>query len=402
MRKLILFVSALSLLLSVNASAYAQANSPAPNEIWYTSADGQVVELSDTEGLENTVVSNTYENGKGIILLDGELTTIGEFALAYLSGFTSITIPNSVNTIKAFAFGFCEGLTSITIPESVREIEISAFWGCENLKSAYCKSTTPPTYVIVEDWLDGDEGDYPSVFSPSNTEEFKLYIPHNCIGAYMADEEWNKLASNFVLYDFAKGEVCIPKPAKNEIWYTNGSRYNSSISEDSYSNYGIVSEEYSSWLECWVVTFSSTVTSVEDMLSKTGIRSVILPESVTEIGVDAFAYCHKLTTITIPNSVTTINLTAFGHCSSLEEVILGKGVKHIVSGAFFDCESLKRVYCNIATPPQATVLTVNSLWCAFDDCSQDLKIYVPRKKVQTYKATRGWKNYAANIVGHDF
>lgn len=41
------------------------------------------------------------------------------------------------------------------------------------------------------------------------------------------------------------------------------------------------------------------------------IKSVIIPNGVTEIGINAFRFCHGLTSITIPKSVTSIGVDAF-------------------------------------------------------------------------------------------
>ena len=49
---------------------------PADNEIWYTSSDGNIVNPTEPGGFDANIVSNTYENGKGVITFDGEVTRI--------------------------------------------------------------------------------------------------------------------------------------------------------------------------------------------------------------------------------------------------------------------------------------------------------------------------------------
>ena len=63
------------------------------------------------------------------------VTAIGDDALAYCKGLTSIDIPNSVTAIGDGAFSCCKGLTSVDIPDSVTKIGIGAFEACTRLAS---------------------------------------------------------------------------------------------------------------------------------------------------------------------------------------------------------------------------------------------------------------------------
>src|SRR5690606_27582668 len=53
-----------------------------------------------------------------------------------------------------------------------------------------------------------------------------------------------------------------------------------------------------------------------------GLRTIIVPESVTDIEAYAFYNCENLTSITIPWQVTSIGSGAFDSCSSLREVLM--------------------------------------------------------------------------------
>lgn len=114
---------------------------PNMNEIWYTTSDNRPVVLSSSENASITsiMVSNSYENGKGVILFS-DVAQIGTYAFAYNSEkngtnkLTSITIPDSVTSIGINAF-YCSGLTSIIIPNSVTSIGSQAFYYCSGLTS---------------------------------------------------------------------------------------------------------------------------------------------------------------------------------------------------------------------------------------------------------------------------
>jgi len=73
------------------------------------------------------------------------------------------------------------------------------------------------------------------------------------------------------------------------------------------------------------------------------IKTIVLPDGIWSIGMDAFRNCTKLTSITIPDSMTEIRMYAFRDCTSLKTVNLGSGVKEIGSRAFDGCTALTAI-----------------------------------------------------------
>ncbi len=74
------------------------------------------------------------------------------------------------------------------------------------------------------------------------------------------------------------------------------------------------------------------------------LTSIVIPDSVTSIGGNAFKYCTGLTSVTIPDSVTSIGGYTFELCTGLTSVTIPDSVTSIGSSAFFYCESLTDVY----------------------------------------------------------
>jgi len=73
------------------------------------------------------------------------------------------------------------------------------------------------------------------------------------------------------------------------------------------------------------------------------ITSVVIPNSVTNIGQDAFASCNNMTNVTIPGSVGSIGPGAFSSCQKLNKVTIGNGLTAIGTNMFSDCDSLHSI-----------------------------------------------------------
>lgn len=75
---------------------------------------------------------------------------------------------------------------------------------------------------------------------------------------------------------------------------------------------------------------------------KSQIAHVSLPEELTSISSAAFANC-AITKVVIPNSVTTMGISAFQYCTNLTSVTLSKNLKTIPSDAFYGCANLTSI-----------------------------------------------------------
>ena len=80
------------------------------------------------------------------------------------------------------------------------------------------------------------------------------------------------------------------------------------------------------------------------------LEKIDIPDSVIKIGYRAFVNCRTLNNITIPDSVTEIGSKAFGACTSLISVKLSNNLTKIEEGLFANCKSL----ANIIIPKRVT------------------------------------------------
>ena len=247
------------------------------NKIFYTSTDGQIVTPRYIDGFGSNIISNTYSEGVGVIVFDGNITKIDSAAFKNCTSLTSITIPSSVTIIDFEAFEGCTSLTSITIPSSVTSIESYTFSGCTSLTSI----TIPSSVTSIESGIfDGCTGLTSIIVDIHN----KYYDSRNSCNA-------------------------IIKTATNEL--IQGCKY----------------------------TFiPSSVTSIGDcaFFRYEGLTSITIPSSVISIGYRTFELCTSLPSITIPSSVTSIKSRAFNNCSRLSEVIVNAVVPPTLGADVFE------------------------------------------------------------------
>ena len=118
---------------------------------------------------------------------------------------------------------------------------------------------------------------------------------------------------------------------------------------------------------------------------KSSAKEIVIPDSVTEIGSQAFSGCGKLTSVLIPNSVTMIRDRAFFDCNSLASITIPDSVTDIELQAFCNCTSLKEV----TIPASVTYIGDEAFGYYSDIDGSEIK------KVDGFKI-----NYAKNTYGH--
>lgn len=155
---------------------------------------------------------------------------------------------------------------------------------------------------------------------------------------------------------------------------------------------------------------------------KDSVKSVVVEDGITSVGVYAFYQHANLTEVTLPEGLTTIKWDAFNKCSSLTSITIPSSVTVIGSRAFVICTSLETVNnlenCGITSVGQETfggcsalksiVLpgTVTKIWdAAFGNDTSLQSIYIPSSVTSilyfafnnctaltsaTFETTTGW------------
>ena len=113
---------------------------------------------------------------------------------------------------------------------------------------------------------------------------------------------------------------------------------------------------------------------------------------LTTIGSWAFYNCHNLTEITIPDGVTEIGDAAFYGCVYAETLHLPASVLSVGDNGFAFCTKLSSMDVDALLPPEVEDKT-------FYEVSTEAPVYVPAASVTIYKSHPIWGRL--NIIGRD-
>ncbi len=157
--------------------------------------------------------------------------------------------------------------------------------------------------------------------------------------------------------------------ARGPIFGFDDRSVTSVIIPDSVSNIGEIA--FGFCINLASVTIPGSVISIGNsaFANCTALTDLIIPDGVTAIGLLAFAGCTSLVSVTIPGTVKEIGNGAFQECSSLTNVTLGSGLEFIGRTMFRYCPSLE----TITIPTSVT----NVQAFAFRDCVMLTNVVLP-------------------------
>ena len=309
------------LLLTIISSDEDEPNSP--NKIYYTSSDGNIVTPNAIDVFGANIISNTYENGQGVITFDGPVTMIGDSA-----------------------FCNCKSLTSITIPNSVKHFGFMAF--------AWCSNTLKKTNFIgdIADWCDITFGEFyanpielSSNFYINDQEVTELVIPNTVDSIHANAFRWCRSFRTITIpssvtfigkgafeYSSNVQSIFIPKSVKciQQEAFAGGVNLQSIIVEEG-------NPVYDSRDNCNAIIETESNTLIA------GCSITNIPKSVTHIGAYAFSYQNLLTSIKVPTAIISIGDHAYYSCLFANSVYIPKSVQSIGHWAFMGCYSLNSI-----------------------------------------------------------
>ena len=271
---------------------------------------------------------------------------------------TALTIPNNVKGIKDYSFINCLPLTSVVFGDSVIRVGISAFYGCNNISSVSFDTILKTIGASAFNQCSS----ITEITIPKNTDSIGSNAFFGCSGIHFTRfsgtlEEWCRIRfyshySNPMYYSrnlyinnqSFGGTLHIPASITRILGYSfeNCDALTSVIMHDSVSDIG--SNAFSGCINLTQVSFSDSlwtigVSSFQNCINMVPSR---FPSKVQYIGTGAFEQCKALD-IDMPQNVAVIENDAFRGCSNLRKAMLPDNLTNIGTSAFMDCTRLDSV-----------------------------------------------------------
>lgn len=303
-----------------------------------TAEIGDCVTEIDSNAFKDCIALSEIDFGNGV-------QTISSNAFNGCLNLREIEFPNSLETISTSAFCWCRNLSEINLPEGVTEVGSDAFFGCSGVTS-----------ITI-----------PSTLSSMTSTSFRL--------ENISYDIWYDTVDSLYIGSptYLSTAALKQKNARN---VTIGGSV-TSIPTNCFNSLSTSCHEWTGNM-CVSATCS-------------GITSLTIESSVTEISKAAFQGCTGLKNVTLPNTLTTIGESAFKDCSGLTSIVIPSGVTSIGNYALwnYDCVLTSITFLS-EYPPQIGA-------SAFTGCSE-LKIFVPNEYVENYLEVSSLAPYINNLV----
>lgn len=341
--------------------------------------------LGDTDALLYNV--DTDVTGSDVVIpatveQDGNSYTVNEMRAALLknsAAVKSVTIPASITQIPNDAFRNCTELTSVTMPATVTSIGAYALVveGLETVTIGESVASIGPSA------FSGCRG-LLSVTIPSAVKVIEAKAFFNCgkLTSFSVDKE-NKV------YDSRGNCNAIIETATNTLIYgcknTVIPNTVTKIGEDAFAY-------------CVALTSIEIPNSVTDIKSGafsgcSGLTGVVIPSSVINLEGHVFYGCESLTSMVIPNSVKSIGAYTLYGCRGLKSVVVGESVASVGNAAFKECTGLTRLEMLTKVPPKCG----KDVFVGMDKTACEL--VVPAGCVDAYKAAAEWGDFSKITPG---
>lgn len=274
-------------------------------------------------------------------------------------GLKKIVLPETVERIDSAAFGGCQALESVEIPSSIRNISSYTFDRCFRLKSIAGSALSKDGSAIVNRdgvllfLIGGKKNDYsiPEGVRRVSPSCNILYLNDGVIPCSFGTPSLNIDGTPLTREEqdmYVMKTLTIPssfeRPANNEQSF---GMMNCPLK---FKGYNVTPDGKGLVIDNCLIKVAmaedgfaipSYVTEIAyGAFSTTKIKEVIIPDSVCEIGENAFASCDSLKSVKLPKNCTRIVSGMFNGCKNLINIDGIENVTEIGDRGLYDCVKL--------------------------------------------------------------
>ena len=284
-----------------------------------------------------------YENLRSISL-PSTLKTIG-WACLEETNLWNVSLPEGLETIEAYAFMMCP-FPSVSIPSTVTEIGERAFGYCESLESVGCYADAPPTLGS-------------NAFGDSPIET--VYVQSEKIATYQAADGWSDFGDKIQ----SPAGYCGPDGSDEDsdddvtkaTWAFDMATHTLTISGTKLGQYN------RPWDSAGMGGQGGGFNPDNNVGYPCGIYHLVIEEGITAIPAMEFYMNLAITDVILPSSLTDIGMGAFGECFALESFTVNATTPPTLGDeVFMDCTTIPTIYV-----PAASVDAYKSAWSAYAD-----------------------------------
>ena len=339
----------------------------AGNKDYKTGADGKFLLDASGETIVFAAIADLPEN----LTIGSAYKKVGASAFGGAK-IKSLTIESAETEIGDYAFANCEELTVVNFPEGgVKRIGIHAFNGAVKLETAdlsalksvgdYAFANSGLKNAVLSDNAEFGEGAFfqsklVTVTVGANSS-FGLGAFQNCkaltevtmpgAGGVHFGEACFSGDSALVTLDFTKVDGSIEREAFYGCTSLKG--FDTKINLAEVTEVGDYAFADCGAIEA--VLLPKIVKLGEGAFARyaqTGgsapaIQTIILPETLKEMGDGVFLGCEQLTSVTLPASLEKIGDYLFAYCVNLQSAVLPDNLTKVGGYWFYGCESLSAV-----------------------------------------------------------
>ncbi len=299
--------------------------------------------------------------------LPDSVVSIGERAFSGCANLKSINLPDSVVSIGKEAFSYCGNLESVDLPDNLVSIGKETFRGCGKLKSV----VLPDGLTSIGAEAFKECGELGRIHFPDSLVSIGERAFTSCGSLKRAafGKELKKIARG-AFYKCPKLKMLTVSKKNPHIRVIKGAFYTKnkkkllmgSVSEKVMKlpkkTVDIQKGAFDGNKAVKTVLIMSRMKKIpEEAFEGSNVHSVVLPDSLREVGDGAFCGCEELSGVVLPDSVRVIGENAFQECERLQFKKLPKSLREIKKGAFRHCK-----FSRLVIPKGVRRIGENALW----------------------------------------